>query len=181
MQYNWRLRAPECGKQTGPSIFFFFRNNTLCSLHQHLHKNTRSVLHLRSWLPTKIQNAIKTQILLSFTSLCNFIIVSSINFERILILASAGSPPPLLSQPFQSPDPASQHPTTDAVRKRRGGGKPAVERCQQGTTSKGTRAQRSLFFPGGSYGNLQCLKICPNMLTSEEKHAHENTENKVRD
>lgn len=85
-------------------------------------KNARSVLHLRSWLLKKVQNAIKTWILLSFTSLCNFIIISSISFERILILASAGSPPLLLSQLFQSPVPASQHPTTDAVRKRRKGG-----------------------------------------------------------
>lgn len=124
----------------------FFKSNTLCSLHQHPHKNAQSVLHLRSWLLKKIQNAIKTWILLSFTSLCNFIIVSSINFERIVILASAGSPPPLLSQLFRSPVPASHHPTTDAVRKRRGGSKHGVEGGQQGIPGMGATPRRSHFF-----------------------------------
>lgn len=99
--------------------FSFFKNSTVCSPHQHPHKNAWSVLHLRNWLLKTIQNTIKTWILLTFTSLCNFVIVSSINFERTLIVASAGSPPPLLSQLFPSPVPASQHLTTDAVRKRR--------------------------------------------------------------
>lgn len=83
--------------------FSFFKNSTVCAPYQHPHKNAWSVLHLRSWLLKTIQNTIKTWILLTFTSLCNFVIVSSINFERTLIVASAGSPPPLLSQAFPCP------------------------------------------------------------------------------
>lgn len=175
MQYNWgRLRAPECEKHTGPSFFFFFlKNNTLCSLHQHPHKMARSVLHLRGWLLRKIQNAIKTRLPLSFTSLCNFIIVSSISFERILILASAGSPTPLLSQLFWSPVPASQHPNTHTVRKR-GGGKPKVKRGQWGTPSMGATPQRSCFFPRGAmetYGSEDLPKhACFNRKITHTKY-----------
>lgn len=108
-------------KTDWPNFFLSLKNSTVCSSHQHSHKNAWSVLHLRIWLLKTIQNTIKTWILLTFISLCNFVIVSSINFERTLIVASAGSPPPLLSQLFPSPVPVSQHLTTDTVRKRRGG------------------------------------------------------------
>lgn len=131
-------------------------------------KNACSVLHLRSWLLKKIQNAIKTWVLLSFTSLCNFIIVSSINFERILILASAGSPPLLLSQLFRSSVSASQHPTTDAARKKRGGGRTGVGEGPGGHTQHRGPPTEEPLLSQGSYSNLQCPKICPNTLTSKE-------------
>lgn len=150
--------------------FSFFKNNTLCSLHQHPHKNARSVLHLRSWLLKQIQNAIKTWILLSFTSLCNFIIISSINSERILRLASAGFPPLLLSQLFQSPVPASQHPTTEAARKRRGAGRMGGGERPAGHTQHRSHLTEEPLLSQGSCSNLWCLKICPNMLTSKETH-----------
>lgn len=142
-----------------------------CAVYINIHtKNARSVLPLRSWLLKKIQNAIKTWILLSFTSLCNFIIVSSINFERILILASAGSPPLLLSQLFRGPVPASQHPTTGAVRKRRGGGRRGGGERPAGHTRHRGHPIQELHLSPGSYGSLRCLKICPNTLPSEDKH-----------
>lgn len=136
-------------------------------------KNACSVLHLRSWLLKKIQNAIKTWILLSFTSLCNFIIVSSINFERILILASAGSPPLLLSQLFRSSVSASQHPTTDAARKKRGEAERGLERGQGGTPSTEAPPQRSHFFPRGAtatYGARRSAQI----HLPQKKHRHKN-------
>lgn len=123
-------------------------------------KNACSVLHLRSWLLKKIQNAIKTWILLSFTSLCNFIIVSSINFERILILASAGSPPLLLSQLFRSSVSASQHPTTDAARKKTGGGRTGGGEGPGVTPSMEATPQRSASFPGGLQ-QLTVPKVLP--------------------
>lgn len=119
MQRNWRLRAPEWRKQTGPGFllsfsFLFVLNNILQSTSTTSQKENKKLdlpctLEAGCWKKSRMQ--LKHGFLLSFTSLCNFIIVSSINSERILILASAGSPPLLLSQLSQSPVRAFQHPT----------------------------------------------------------------------
>lgn len=156
MQRNWRLKAPEWRKQTGPGFllsfsFLFVLNNILQSTSTTSQKENKKLdlpctLEAGCWKKSRMQ--LKHGFLLSFTSLCNFIIVSSINSERILILASAGSPPLLLSQLSQSPVRAFQHPTNQALWGR--GEREAeleVEGCQQGTSSTGPHHRATAYIP----------------------------------
>lgn len=123
-------------------------------------------MHLRSWLLKKSRMQLKHGFLLSFTSLCNFIIVSSINSERILILASAGSPPLLLSQLSQSPVRAFQHPTNHRRSEEEERGRQSW-RWKDASKAHATRGHTTGQWPMSpcSCDDLRCIN-----MPSEEKH-----------
>lgn len=177
MQRNWRLKAPEWRKQTGPGFllsfsFLFVLNNILQSTSTTSQKENKKLdlpctLEAGCWKKSRMQ--LKHGFLLSFTSLCNFIIVSSINSERILILASAGSPPLLLSQLSQSPVRAFQHPTNHRRSEEEESGRQSW-RWRDASKAHPARGHTTGQRPTSPWS---CDDLrCPNLPSAEKKHAN---------